>query len=104
MPRKRELFKNLSKRSQRRRINEDCQNVNESFEKHVLEDSGITLNNYSVSKSNSFNIPPINFETVETLEKSSDEVSNDDVQFLLSIETTSDSEYYSSDSTCSNVL
>jgi len=108
MPRKREHFKNLSKRSQRRRINEDCHKFNESPESHDESEEPMTniLNNGECSNrgSNSFNVSSIDFEALpsEECKKSSDEILSDEVEFILS-NITSDSECSSAESTFSDV-
>jgi len=108
MPRKREHFKNLSKRSQRRRTNEDCHKFNEAPESHDESEKPMTnfLNNAKCSNrgSNSFNVSSINFEALpsEECKKSSDEILSDEVEFILS-NITSDSECSSAESTFSDV-
>lgn len=108
MPRKREHFKNLSKRSQRRRINEDCHKFNEAPESHDESEKPMTnlLNNAKCFNrgSNSINVSSIDFEALpsEECKKSSDEILSDEVEFILS-NLTSDSECSSAESTFSDV-
>ncbi|CAI6374498.1 unnamed protein product [Macrosiphum euphorbiae] len=105
MPRKREHFKNLSKRSQRRRMNEDCQKFNETLESHdVSNELTINKNLLNITSSNSINVSSIYFEALHSEEcnKSSDEIISDEVEFTLS-NITSDSECSSAESTISDI-